>query len=159
MPFTVIKQIIPLLPIDSLASLVRTSIRYAALANTSEFKKSMFIDGPPAPPPPHIRASLAAAQKLPDATNIDFIHPIFSRLYFMPTNPVQTVKLGSASSQLYLGTTKVKDCYATRPAVKELWFRIVGTKLPSGNRWDVRFRVGNEMGVTVWDLVRRLTAL
>lgn len=156
MPISVMKQIVSYVELPSLISLSRISRRFTAIKDWDEYRETKFLQGPSAPQAPLVPLTRPIRA---ETLEIDFIHPVFCRLFFAPTNHPSAVRIGLKTSQFFLGSNSVRNSFATRPAVKSLVFRIIGLKNANDNRWNVSFTVENQTGVTVWNVIKKLTAL
>lgn len=93
------------------------------------------------------------------AATIREIHPVFSRLFFTPTNPVVCVRIGSPRGPL-LGRFDVRHAFATQPPVCRLTLRIVCGNASNGREsWQGECVVARPHGIRVWDLLEQLTLL
>jgi hypothetical protein len=152
-PLPVILKVLDHLDFRSLIAVSRLSKRYSTLI-TNFRKRELFLIGPPTPSPPHL--AITAPPQEEDATEINHIHPIFNHLYFTATNPVSAIRIGSVRGPL-LGSLKVKNVFATEPAMREMCIRIISGKC--GKVWEGECDIKKAAGITVWELVKQLTRL
>jgi hypothetical protein len=143
-----ITRVLDFLPLSSILLLKRVSRRFGDLVNNTR-QKDLFLMGPPE------QNGDNAKTTVPEP--ITRIHPIFSTLYFCPGNLVTAIRTGSHNGPFLENQKQAKSSFATNPAVGKLTLRIIGGK--GGKIWDGHVVIKQQTGITVHDLMKKLTTL
>ncbi|KAL7270551.1 hypothetical protein RUND412_006738 [Rhizina undulata] len=141
LPRDIVIYILSYLPYTSLLACQRLSKRFNTLIKLA----------------PELRANIF--RQSPVLSDDDFtspvaLHPVFSHLHFFAYHSAKAVRIGEGLDGKYLSRAKVKEDFATSPALKELFLRVIGGE---GCKFDEEIAIRNQNGITVWDVITRIS--